>query len=338
MKPSLARDIFFKPLRAAQMNYFFQRRKPNQLYILTFHRINNHRDIFYPAVPVPVFRQICAFFCASGLEPLYFSEAGAHFKQTDKPAFIISFDDGYYELLQYAYPILKEYKLKFNLNMPTQPLETRLPPYNVIAYDVLNITEKKEYVCGGILPRPVRIKIDRSRPQRTEAEFRELFRGLTGEQSRLIADNMIEKLTGGLTEASRMLSKEDLVFLNRNGAEIGSHTHSHALLAGLGPAEVEFELSHSKKILEDLCGRKVDIIAFPRGLADEAVIAAARAIGYKYLLLTGDRSNPAGNKEEGLFYRFGLYYRTLDEALAKVFGFHQSICGFKKRCAAFAER
>jgi len=327
MDIQILRNTLFKSLRMMQMNYFFQGRRPGQLYILIFHRINNDNCPFYPAVPVSAFRQICRFISRGKFGVIHFSEIGDYFKKTTKPAFIITFDDGYYELLKNAYPILKEYKLKFNLNIPTECLQTHLPPYNVAVYDVLNITEKKEYVINSIFSEPLKIKIDRSAPQKTEAEFRKLFRGLTREQNRLIANDMIRKLTGGLTEASRMLSKEDVIFLNRNGAEIGSHTHSHSLLVNLDIPEVEFELRRSKEILEDLCGDKIDIIAFPQGWTNEAIIQKSLEAGYKHLLLTGDRRNAVQDKGN-LFNRFGLYYKTADEALAKIFGFHQAISNF----------
>ena len=55
-----------------------------------------------------------------------------------------------------------------------------------------------------------------------------------------------------------------------------SHTLTHPHLAGLAPDKLEMELSGSKKTLESLLSKKVDVIAYPYGSFDKNVIQAAR--------------------------------------------------------------
>ncbi len=55
-----------------------------------------------------------------------------------------------------------------------------------------------------------------------------------------------------------------------------SHTLTHPHLAGLAPDKLEMELSGSKKALESLLSKKVDVIAYPYGSFDKNVIQAAR--------------------------------------------------------------
>jgi peptidoglycan/xylan/chitin deacetylase (PgdA/CDA1 family) len=63
------------------------------------------------------------------------------------------------------------------------------------------------------------------------------------------------------------------------GWEIGSHTHSHALLPGLADEELFRELDASRHSIRTHLGR-CDAISYPYGLADERVAAAARRAGY----------------------------------------------------------
>ncbi|NQU74194.1 MAG: polysaccharide deacetylase family protein [Candidatus Omnitrophica bacterium] len=328
----MLRGIFFTLFRIANADYFLRQKTPNQLYILIFHQVNDSGFTFYPALPNHAFEQICKFF-SERFNVIYFSEVADYFKKTRKPGVIMTFDDGHYDILENAYPVLKKYKLKFNINIATESLETGLPQDSVRVYNVLNTTEKNEYINTELFSEPIKISIDKKLPTKTEAKFFKLFKKIDKKQQRMLADDIVEKLASKTTKFSRMLSRDDVVYLSKNGAEIGSHTHSHPLLPNIDTASLEFELSHSKKVLENLCGKGIDIIAYPRGMYNETVIQKSFELGYKYILLTENRHNVINDpeKESSLFYRVGLYHKTPDESLAKVFGFHRTVHGLKNR-------
>ena len=324
----MTRGFFFKSLRILNINYLLQRNEANRLHVLLFHRINDYNHKFYPAMPVKVFDRVCDFF-SRRFNIITFSEIGDYFKKTRRPAAIISFDDGFYDVLENAYPILAKYRLRFNINVVTESMETGLPQDNIRVYDVLNATDNKEYINTEISSKPLRIFIDRDSPSKTELEFVRLFQGLGKEQRRLVADDIVNKLAVAPVKFSRMLSADDIKYLHKKGAEIGSHTHSHAILSNLDMSEVEFELAHSKKALEGLCGRTIDIIAYPDGKYNEAIIRASQESGYKYMLLCENSVNVIKNADENRFSRVNLHHNTLDENLAKIFGFHKIIYSIK---------
>ena len=78
-----------------------------------------------------------------------------------------------------------------------------------------------------------------------------------------------------------LLSQPGLEALVAAGWEVGSHTLTHRDLTTLDDAELERELAGSKRELEALLGRPCRSIAYPRGNADERVLAAAAAAGYE---------------------------------------------------------
>ena len=196
---------------------------------------------------------------------------------------------------------------------------------------MLNRTKKRVYLNRGILPEGVNIRINRNSPSKTELEFSRLFQRLDRKSRRLASDDITAKLADQPAVFSRMLSKEDVVFLGKRGAEIGSHCHSHAMLPNIDAREIEFELTHSKKVLEDLCGKAIDIIAFPQGAYNDTVLQKSIEAGYKYLLLADDKVNVMDDIKANIFHRIGLYHKGLDENLAKVFGFHQAIACARNR-------
>ncbi|HEY3764675.1 MAG TPA: polysaccharide deacetylase family protein [Gaiellales bacterium] len=75
------------------------------------------------------------------------------------------------------------------------------------------------------------------------------------------------------------LSWEQLARLAAQGWEVGSHTVSHPLLTALSDADLESELTESRRLVADRMGG-CDTIAYPYGQADARVTAAAAAAGY----------------------------------------------------------
>lgn len=325
----MLREIFFKTFRAFNADYFLERNKPGRLYVLMFHKVNDYNHRFYPAVPVKVFEEICCFL-SKRVNIITFSEVNDYFKKSRKPAVVITFDDNHYDILENAYPILKKYNLRFNMNIVTESIETGLPQDRVLVYDLLNSTDAKVYDNGKTGEASRRIDIDRNFSTKTAMAFSKLFQKSTKEQARSIVNDIRKKLSNSSTALSRMLSKEDVRYLHKEGAEVGSHTHSHLILPNIDISEAEYELAHSKKILEEICGTGIDIIAYPNGEHNEAVIRKSYELGYRYILLTNDKINVINNPDNGVFFRANLYYDTLDESLAKIFGFHKAVYDFKR--------
>ncbi|MGY2127005.1 polysaccharide deacetylase family protein [Blastococcus sp. SYSU DS0617] len=74
------------------------------------------------------------------------------------------------------------------------------------------------------------------------------------------------------------------------GHEVGSHSLSHAHLAGLGPAALQAEVAGSRSVLEEVLGRPVRGFCYPYGDFDTAAADAARDAGYDHACVTRDYS------------------------------------------------
>jgi peptidoglycan/xylan/chitin deacetylase (PgdA/CDA1 family) len=66
------------------------------------------------------------------------------------------------------------------------------------------------------------------------------------------------------------------------GMEIGSHGATHLRLAGLGPAQLEAEVSGSRASIGELVGTPIRGFAYPYGSMDAAARQAVRDAGYDY--------------------------------------------------------
>lgn len=58
---------------------------------------------------------------------------------------------------------------------------------------------------------------------------------------------------------------DDLSSIKKLGMEVGSHSHSHKRISTLSEKEIDYELYHSKKILEEYLGENIISFAFPYG-------------------------------------------------------------------------
>ena len=83
------------------------------------------------------------------------------------------------------------------------------------------------------------------------------------------------------TPIGRMLSRSQLPELTAAGMEIGGHSHSHPQLDQLPRPRLDWELRHSKELLEEAIGRPVDTMAYPYGYTSGRVRAAVAASGYR---------------------------------------------------------
>lgn len=75
---------------------------------------------------------------------------------------------------------------------------------------------------------------------------------------------------------------------------IGSHTHRHALLDRLDPAEIDHELDRSIELLREHAGVDPEHFAYPKAVAGSPAAEAAVAQRFRSAVLAGTRANVAG--------------------------------------------
>jgi peptidoglycan/xylan/chitin deacetylase (PgdA/CDA1 family) len=92
----------------------------------------------------------------------------------------------------------------------------------------------------------------------------------------------------------RALSAGQILELRDAGFEIGSHSYTHRDLPSLTESEVAEDLRQSREVLEDLVGRSVTLLAYPRGRHDARVRKAAETAGYRYSFAMARPHLPVG--------------------------------------------
>jgi peptidoglycan/xylan/chitin deacetylase (PgdA/CDA1 family) len=303
-------------------------RKKDELLTVLFHQVNDSPLTFYPAVPTKVYQETCLFL-AKYYEIIHFSEAEQYYQSNPtKPAAIITFDDGMYDIIDHVLPFMEKHQLKFNINIDTEILETNLPQDFLRVYDILNHSNSiTSYLDEAFLQHP--ITINYTTPIETENEFTTVLSNLSREDKRKFTENMHEILQMNTHFYSRVISQNELKELSKNKlVEIGSHSHSHSVLTKIGAEEVQFELTHSKQILENITEKTTHIIAYPNGCSNVQIDTVAAELGYNYLLKTDDKTTFIAKNfdfKTASYYRINQYHQNSELLLAHTFGIIQKL-------------
>ncbi len=79
-----------------------------------------------------------------------------------------------------------------------------------------------------------------------------------------------------------LLDRRQIREMAAHGIEFGSHTRSHARLAGIGPDRLRVELGGSRRAIEERAGTPVVALCYPYGAVDEAAKEAVAEAGYAF--------------------------------------------------------
>ena len=325
--------FIFRLIRLLTLNYRPFRKK-QELLVVLFHQVNDKKLMFYPAVPTKVYQDTCLFL-HKYYEIIHFSELEKHYKSNpSKPAAIISFDDGMYDIIENVLPFMEKHRLKFNINIDTEILETKLPQDFLRVYDILNHSNPlKTYNDLKFLKQP--ISINYNSPIETENAFTYILSNLSKEDKRKFTLNMHHNLNMNYDNYSRVISLEQLKELSTNKlVEIGSHSHSHSVLTKIDQESVKYELSHSKKLLENTTDNTISIIAYPNGCSSSEIDQMAVETGYRFLLKTDDKTTVIDSSfdfKSGSYFRINQYHQNTELVLAHTFGIIQKVKKLVKR-------
>lgn len=78
----------------------------------------------------------------------------------------------------------------------------------------------------------------------------------------------------------RQLTWPEIAELDAAGWSIQAHGHNHIRMTQFDLESVEYEVTVSKKIIEDHVGKNVDAFAFPYGIYNNAIIEQLKSAGY----------------------------------------------------------
>lgn len=258
--------------------------KNKEITILCLHRVSDESSLCWPPLPTKTFERLCQYWSKNYNVTDFRSLADNNANK--KPTLILSFDDGYRDFYENAWPLLQQYGLKANMNVVTASASGGTPIWTQRlnnAFDALweKGVNKPLVLTNGSTIRP---GISKQQLYRENLKLFLFLCRFNAAERQTVLDELTEQFQIKEKETPFM-SWNQIIDLHKSGVEIGSHTCTHDLLTNIEDADqLSDELRNSKKMIEQKTGSPVRVLAFPNGYTNEQINSAALDCGYEFLL------------------------------------------------------
>ena len=225
----------------------------------------------------------------------------------DKPAAMVTFDDGYQDVYQNALPILKRMGIPATMFVVTDLVGTRQILLHDELYLLLNDIIRNHPESKPAFLRDVASTDSLNVPELltplsnaldNDTDAYHATRLILGKLSQSGLRKIIAllrqhiALDGESTRAFQMMDWDMLRDWVAQGMTVGSHSKTHALLAKESPAVIEEEIEGSRLELERQLNVPIKDFAYPDGSFDTDVLKAIDCGGYKAAYTVCNHQNP----------------------------------------------
>lgn len=275
-----------------------------RLSILIFHRVLPAPDPLFPGeVDAQQFDQIVGWVCAwCNVLPL--DEACVRLVAGTLPsrAVAITFDDGYADNHDQALPILRRHGVSATFFVATGFLDggrmwndTVIEAVRHCTLDQIDLRSIAPFAAAERAVWPIRTPTERA------LTIQAILGAIKYMQlaERLAVTESLASYLGVKPADDLMMTGDQVRLLRRQGMQIGAHTCSHPILAGLKAEQAREEIAVSKSVLEGLLGERVDLFAYPNGRPgqdySEESVAIVRELGFSAAVSTAAGAARAGS-------------------------------------------
>ncbi|HZS36397.1 MAG TPA: polysaccharide deacetylase family protein [Polyangia bacterium] len=281
-----------------------------RIHVLGYHRVVDRVELDGPVNPALCvstatlrrqMREVRRRFEVLSLDEAMAAIAGA--RPLERDACAVTFDDGYYDVLERAHPILAECGIPGAVFVPTGYAGSgRYLTHDRLYAGLWEVARRRERLRGPAWSdrlRPVAEAAERALDAGGPAAAVEALIAAAPASALEAAACALEQQLGPpqLDRGAEVLSPTAIRALADAGWEIGGHTVGHVVLTREPPQRRREELDRSKRELESWSGRPCRYFAYCNGFHDRALVDELRALGYSGAVTTCDRSNrPHGDR------------------------------------------
>ena len=230
-------------------------------------------------------------------------------KSNGRPQCAITFDDGWKDNFDHAFPILCKYKLPATIFLSTDYIDS----FKWFWYDRLI------FLLEHLLSRDDMDILIRHLSEEFSFDMYGYYGNMGNsvsffdsiiekvkEFSPHVRDRLIERLCSLLrvdipedSRNRRFLNWEEVRHMHCEGISFGSHGATHELFSHMTNQEIEKELKESKEEIETHLGERIEGFCYPDGNYNSEVITALKRHGFCYACVT----EPGFNGSETDIYR-----------------------------------
>jgi peptidoglycan/xylan/chitin deacetylase (PgdA/CDA1 family) len=295
-----------------------------------FHRVSPQKDIMWPPIHPAHFEKIIRF-----LSKNYQMVLLESFLQTtdpennDKPVATVSFDDGYKDNLEFAAPILQKYKCPASFYVVTDCINENIPTWTYAVDFFFRECPKKSLILEyDFVPADFRVCQWQFEEQGklVSAKMKSWLKSLSNDHRLVVMDEIKKQLNDVEFPKELMMNWNNVRQLHSAGFYIGSHSHTHPMLASMAKEEeIEKELQQSAAIIKTQLGYCPISISYPIGSWDERVVRLAKKSGYQFGLAVEQTEYNTEKNDKLIIPRMELYSEPWWKTRLRISGVYQSV-------------
>jgi peptidoglycan/xylan/chitin deacetylase (PgdA/CDA1 family) len=230
-----------------------------------------------------------------------------------EPVAAVTFDDGYHDVYEHAFPVLKRkgipaavFVVTDLVGRPFWQVHDKL--YYLVAKAFATWDDPRRQLWGLLrnLGLPAEgISRAREATRTPLLTVSALLPGLAQAEVYRLMDGLEASVGNGFHDVPLTLDWPELAEMRRAGFTIGSHTRSHVSLPMESDAVVADELETSRRHLEQHLGEPVTHFAYPGGQFTGRVVEAVARAGYRFAYTAcqhNDARHPALTQERLLLW------------------------------------
>lgn len=205
-------------------------------------------------------------------------------------AVVMTFDDGYRDFQEHAWPALRRHGVPATLFVPTDYPDAQRAFWWDRLYAAFTTTGRRTPLATAAGTLPLASAGERKLASRT---LREWVKRTTHEEAMAEIDR-VEAVLHGQRPRHSVLSWAEIRALSRDGLDLGPHTRTHALLDRITLAQAQEEILGSAAHLERELGSRSRALAFPAGALTNPVVEWLPEAGFEVAFTTIRGGNHLG--------------------------------------------
>jgi len=205
-----------------------------------------------------------------------------------KASVILTVDDGYRDMYEWAYPELLKRNLKATFFVTTRFIDGDIWLWpDRLEYAIANTAHKKATISMGdsVLDFPLHDDKHKAAAWKALSDYCISISSQRKDEFQKKVESILDVSLPSAPPLEYAASTWDEIReMGQNGIEIGSHTKNHPILSKVNPSLLDSEVGASKHVIEQQIGHGIKSFCYPNSAPDdinEDVIAAVRKAGFK---------------------------------------------------------
>jgi peptidoglycan/xylan/chitin deacetylase (PgdA/CDA1 family)/CelD/BcsL family acetyltransferase involved in cellulose biosynthesis len=267
----------------------FRKRRQASGRVFCYHRVNDRNDPFLPATPTGVFEEEIRYVArhhrvVSLTEMLHRLEDGPA-----EPVIAVTFDDGYRDNFENAFPILERYGVPATIFLATGIIDSGESLWFERLAESFKRTDRDFIDIEFGIPRRFWLRTESERLDSNRSVL-DLLRKLPDSERRCKLDDLLKVMPVECPpERFEMLTWDQIRRMKACGIDFGGHTVTHPYLSRVPAEAARWEVAECKRRIEEETQAAVHYFAYPNGQPDDVGLEHAEmlhCVGYRAAMTT----------------------------------------------------